>query len=276
MSAWELWEKALLPSLLSGAGTWVGSTSKEEEKCDKIQEFFWRVMLQVPESCPRVALRAETKMIRMKQRIWQMKLLLLKRIQKQGTQTLCGKILEEQKNRNWPGLSSEGKDICEKLGIPDINEHDIPPSTIKKAIINHNYSELKEELGQSKKMKKHKDDDFTEVQPYMKGKVLSKTRMSFRVRCEMVNDVRGNFKSKYIRNGGEAALLCDNCDQQQIETQSHCLVCPKWKGIRQGLDVTTIDGLTTFFQRLLMERAKEKTGSQGAAQQDSCSQLVTV
>ena len=80
MSAWELWEKALLPSLLSGAGTWVGSTSKEEERCDKIQEFFWRVMLQVPESCPRVALRAETKMIRMKQRIWQMKLLLLKRI----------------------------------------------------------------------------------------------------------------------------------------------------------------------------------------------------
>ena len=41
MSAWELWEKALLPSLLSGPGTWVGSTSKEEERCDKIQEFFW-------------------------------------------------------------------------------------------------------------------------------------------------------------------------------------------------------------------------------------------
>ena len=124
--------------------------------------------------------------------------------------------------------------------------------------------------------KQFSDDDFTEVQPYMKGTVLSNTRMSFRVRCKMVNDVRGNFKSKYIRNGGEAALFCDNCDQQQIETQSHCLVCSKWKGIRQGLDVTTIDGLTTFFQRLLMERAKEKTGSQGATQQDSCSQLVTV
>ena len=88
----------------------------------------------------------------------------------------------------------------------------------------------------------------------------------------MVNHVRGNFKSKYIRNGEEAALLCDNCDQQQIETQSHCLVCPKWEGIRQGLDVTTIEGLTTFFQWM---RAKEKTGSQGATQQDSCPQLVT-
>ena len=62
----------------------------------------------------------------------------------------------------------------------------------------------------------------------------------------MVNEVRGNFKSKYVRNGGEAALLCDNCDQRQVETQSHCLICPKWEGIRQGLDVTTIEGLTTF------------------------------
>ena len=70
-------------------------------------------------------------------------------------------------------------------------------------------------------MKTHKDNDFTVVQPYMKGKVLTKTRMSFCVRCEMVNDVRGNFKSEYMRNGDEAALLFDNCDQKQIETQSH-------------------------------------------------------
>jgi hypothetical protein len=26
MAAWELWEKAMVPSLLSGAGTWVGAT----------------------------------------------------------------------------------------------------------------------------------------------------------------------------------------------------------------------------------------------------------
>jgi hypothetical protein len=48
MAAWELWECVLIPSLLSGAGTWVGSTKGEEERCDKLQELFWRVMFRVP------------------------------------------------------------------------------------------------------------------------------------------------------------------------------------------------------------------------------------
>ena len=58
LSAWELWEKAMVPSLLSGAGTWLGATISEYEMCDKIQDMFWRVMLEVPESCPKIALRA--------------------------------------------------------------------------------------------------------------------------------------------------------------------------------------------------------------------------
>ena len=55
MAAWELWEKAMVPSLLSGAGTWTGITSTEIESLDKMQDFFWRVMLRVPESCPSLA-----------------------------------------------------------------------------------------------------------------------------------------------------------------------------------------------------------------------------
>ena len=48
------------------------------------------VMLRVPESCPWIALRAETGMTGMKHRIWQMKLMLLRRIQKQNT--LCREV----------------------------------------------------------------------------------------------------------------------------------------------------------------------------------------
>ena len=40
MSVWELWEKAMVPSLLSGAGTWQGATESEYEMCDKIQDMF--------------------------------------------------------------------------------------------------------------------------------------------------------------------------------------------------------------------------------------------
>jgi hypothetical protein len=261
MAAWELWERALLPSLLSGAGTWVGCTAKEEERCDKLQYLFWRVMFRVPESCPRIALRAETRMIDMKHRIWQMKLLLLKRIKKQGTETLCGRILEEQQTRGWPGLSKEVSEICEKLSIPDINIHDGTDGYIKKSVVNHDYMELKEELGKSKKMESHKDEDFENVQPYMHGKDISKTRMCFRVRCEMVDDIKGNFKSKYTRNGDENALICEYDGCNQVETQGHCMVCPQWESIRQGLDLTNIDDLASFFQKLLLARAKLKAGS---------------
>ena len=269
MAAWELWERALVPYLLSGAGTWVGSTKEEEDRCDKLQDLFWRVMFRVPESCPKIALRAETKMVGMKHRIWQMKLFLLKRMKKQGTQTLSGQILEEQRSKNWPGLSQEVSEICEEINIPDINIHDINEGQIKKAVAIHHYDTMKDEIANSKKMEKHKDEDFHDVQPYMKGIDIQKTRMCFRTRCELVNDIKGNFKSKYTRHGGEAALVCGNCDLSENETQTHCLVCPKWEDIRQGLDLSKIEGMATFFQRLLVERGKLKNGSRGAAQQDS-------
>ena len=40
MSAWELLERVMIPSPLSGAGTRTGSTSNKEDKLDKIQDFF--------------------------------------------------------------------------------------------------------------------------------------------------------------------------------------------------------------------------------------------
>ena len=108
MSAWELWGKAMIPSLFSGAGTWVGATKEEYDRCDRLQDMFWRIMLEVPESCPKVALRAETRMIRTKHRVWQQKLLLLKRIKQQELSTLSRRILEVQQAKQWPGLSGSG------------------------------------------------------------------------------------------------------------------------------------------------------------------------
>ena len=241
-----------------------------------IQDLFWQVMLHLPESCPRIALRAETRMVGMKHRIWEMKLLLLKRIKKQGTSSLSGQILEEQRSKNWPGLAVEVREICEELDIPDININDIPHWQIKKAVFSNHYSKLKDDIEKSRKMEKHKHEDFKEVQPYMKGRDIHKDRMCFCTRCELVNDIKGSFKSKYTRQGGEAALVCDNCQLNVNETQAHCLICPKWEGIRQGLDLSRIEDMATFFQRLLGERAKMKDGSRGAAPQDSSDSKLCV
>ena len=56
MATWILWEQAIIPSILSGAGTWFGlkECRKAIDHCDNIQNFYWRVMMTVPESCPKL------------------------------------------------------------------------------------------------------------------------------------------------------------------------------------------------------------------------------
>ena len=97
----------------------------------------------------------------MKHRIWQSKSLLLRRIHHQKENTLCKMILKEQSSRKWPGLAAEVKDICMALGIPDLNANDIPVSQLTKAVLNHNYKNIKEELESCKKMEKY--NDFHEI-----------------------------------------------------------------------------------------------------------------
>ena len=103
---------------------------------------------------------------------------------------------------------------------------------------------------------KHKENNFQEVQDYMLDKNVEKSRMSFRIRCEMVPEVKGNFKDKHRRKGGEDALICNDCSNNEIQTQSHCLVCPKWDSFRSGLEMNKLDDLVIFFQRLLMKKQR--------------------
>ena len=73
-----------------------GGECKEAIKiCDDLQNFFWRVMLKVPESCPQIALRCEPRMIGMKWRVWQEKILLLLRIKQQAEDSISRQVYED-------------------------------------------------------------------------------------------------------------------------------------------------------------------------------------
>ena len=56
-------------------------------------------------------------------------------------------------------------------------------------------------------MMKYKDEDFSKPQSYLNEKSVENSRMAFRIRSEMVQDIRGNYKDKYSRHGGEHALV---------------------------------------------------------------------
>ena len=172
---------------------WVKSNRKAVELCDSLQNYFWRVMLTVPESCPKIALRCETGMMGMQWRIWLQQVMLVLRIREQAPSSLSRQVYEESIANGWPGLAEEVTTICEEIGIPDVNTADVQRSTIKDAIWNHHQQDLKKELEKSSKLSEVKDDDFSKVQEYFHEKSLYKTRMAFKIRSHMVPEIPGNF-----------------------------------------------------------------------------------
>jgi hypothetical protein len=52
----------------------------------------------------------------------------------------------------------------------------------------------------------------------------------------------------------EDAILCQDCLAQETETQSHSIVCPRWDRIRSGLELSKIEDMVVFLQKLLAKR----------------------
>ena len=126
---------------------------------------------------------------------------------------------------------------------------------------------MKIELEKSKKLGDIKHEDFSEVQNYFKVKSVETTRMAFKVRAKMISEIPENFKNKYKEEG----LKCVYCNQGEISSQSHCMVCPAWGKCREGLDLTNILDLVVFFRKVLDERAKlDAKNVLGTAMHDSC------
>ena len=86
---------------------------------------------------------------------------------------------------------------------------------------------------------------------------VENTRMGFMIRTQMVPKIPGNFKNKYrVRGTEREGLVCTECPEEEIMTQSHCLTCSAWSELREGLDLTLTGDLVKFFRKLLVEREK--------------------
>ena len=196
-------------------------------------------------------------MLGMKWRIWQEKILLLMRIKKHDVNTLCRQIYEEGRKHDWPGLGQEVAEICNVLGIPDVNVEEISKSEVKEAIFENHYKEMMEIIKSKSKLDAINGEDFRKVQDYFHDKSVENSRMAFRIRTEMVKEIPGNFKNKYrVRGTLNEGLICLECQEQAVMTQSHCITCPAWTEIRSGLDLSKISDMVVFFRKLLVERAK--------------------
>ena len=90
------------------------------------------------------------------------------------------------------------------------------------------------------------------MQPYFMNKSIENARMAYKLRCQMLEKIPGNFKNKEEEDN----LKCRYCYLDEIMTQSHCLNCSAWRDLKTDLDLTNIDDMVLFFRQLLSEREK--------------------
>ena len=107
MAALDIWEMAIVPTLLNNAGTWTEIDEDTEKRLEDLQLFYIRLILQVPVSTPKTALRSETGLMSMKHRIEQVFSSRLWMRRPWHARSTTSK---------WPGLAAEAKTICDRLG----------------------------------------------------------------------------------------------------------------------------------------------------------------
>ena len=252
--AWILWEKAIIPSLLSGCGSWIGIGKKTYEKLDEIQNEFLRMIYSCPPSTPKPALRSQAGMLDMKHRIWTEKISVVARIlhMREEQENYSREIMREQMEQGWEGITTEVADICRLAGLPNVCTQFITREEVVNAMVNHHLIEIRREMEPLTKMDKIKKMDTRKMQAYMQQKSLANSRTEFIWETNMI-DTRMNMKGKYEKGrydcphcqpGGRmetsSHLIASQEEDFQpggrLETSSHLMVCQAYQDLREGID----------------------------------------
>ena len=252
LSALDLFELAILPTLLYNAETWMDISKAAVERLENLQLFYLRLTLRVPQSTPKIALRAETGMLSMKLRIWKKKLMFVHHVKNLSDTALAKQVWKEQIRNGWPGLAKEATKLCSELGIEDVNKTKCSKGEWKKVVRtackNKDMAEMLEGLKGKTKYEELKMGDC-EIKTYMGNKSLKQVRDIFRVRTHMVEGFKANFKNMY--KGQDTN--CDAC-RQASDSQCHALVCKAYDDLREGMDINKDADLVTFFKKVMERR----------------------
>ena len=78
--AWDIWERAILPSLLANCGSWIGVGKQTYKTLNDLQNMYLRMIYSSPPSTPLQALRTQAGMLDCEHMIWVEKVSLVTRI----------------------------------------------------------------------------------------------------------------------------------------------------------------------------------------------------
>ena len=149
-------------------------------QCNKIKNFYWHTILKVPDSCPKLLLLYGPNQTDAKWRNWEAKCLVVLQIKGLEDGSLAKLLYQEAESRGWPGLGKEVRQICQDIGIPDININIVRKSAIQRAL---NISQdIICQFEGSSKLADIKNDSFLNIQSYFNDKDLESARMKFKFR----------------------------------------------------------------------------------------------
>jgi hypothetical protein len=256
-TALVLWEACCVPNLLHGAGTWMEMSTETEKKMNSLQNWFVRLMLRVGPGAPTASLCWDTGLMDMGLRVWKEKLLMVLYIRSLGEETLARRIYNEQKAKQWPGLSRETTKICQDLDIEDANETSINKALYKKVIDAACQAEQQRRLSKQAEGRVKCQKVATETygkKEYIGNKKITEVRKWYRTRYGM-QPFAGNFSRD--RRFAKSQWLC-RCEEAREEEQ-HLLSgsCRIYGDIRAKFGELKEDrDLVAFFEEVL-ERRKE-------------------
>ena len=254
-SAKNIWELAIIPSLLNNSGTWDICDKSVVTELEKFQSYFFQQLLQVPNSCPRPGIAYEANLLKMKYRVYGRVLNFIKHVHSHIESNLSHQVLSEQLNNDWPGQAQTAKQIMMELGITGLLDTMVSKSKFKGIVKNscemRNKESLNDDIQNYKKMKALRDE-IVKGNAYFFNENLHNVRTIFRFRMELF-EAKLNFKQKpeYKSEG----YMCDSCERE-IDENTHVLFCPSYKSLREGKDLYSDSDLSEYLRKVLIIRSE--------------------
>ena len=256
-SGLDIWEMALLPSLISNCESWTPLSEKTLKILEEVQYSMFRKLLGVPKSCPAQSLVWEFGAKLIKYRIIERKLNFLHHLLNLSQDSLAKQILNVQIANDTPGLVQECKKEIKKLGLPNIFDNNYSAkqwkSTVKKAVSKANENEIRTKLSTYRKFRY--SDMIGEkfgMKPYLRNLNLQDIRIKFRYRTKMLKHVKMNFSSDPIY-----VKACWRCECGQIDTNEHILRCLKYEELREDKNLNDDNDLCDYLTKVTLIRSKK-------------------
>ena len=253
-SGLDIFEMAILPSLLNNSDVWVGIDESTVNRLESLQNKMFRQLFAVPDSTPIPMLRFDLGCLTMKERIDMKKLNFIQHLKTLEKESLAAEIYQLQAKYNFPGLVSECRELMILYELLNIIDEKIVLSKqqwkkmVKDAIKRKSEINLHTNFQRFQKLRnKNYEEDDLAMKPYVQDMKLREARTFFRIRSSMIP---AKMNMKCNQKFAEQLWKCDDC--WSMDSQ-----CPAYAPLREGKNLSSDLDLVHYYQAVTKLREEK-------------------